>query len=421
MGFGANLLGEFRAGRTLAQEVRSGFGGQPTVAEQTAQSGLARSLLQERIGQGQLSQQEAEFARFTEDSNLRSVFSGAIQASRFTDEASQNQFLEARIAEGQRQGRDMRDTLELRQTPFELRAPILRDTIELGFQAGLGRRPPGKATPAALQRFPGVDPEGREAFFTLDPRTRDLRRLEGVTPIPRATTEQSQTVTLPDGTTVELRTGPAGVARGTQTKLETSILEGTEQVARLDNIIEQLEANPTALDFVSRIESTLTDVQLQARGFLGGVSPERLERRVLRDEVVLPIRNEMLLFRRAITGAAGAAAEMKEIARAGINEEIPFPILINRAKQLRDIIKRTNFYKQKVLEEGLTGSFLDEDSGVVKRHNELWVLDRKARRLADKRFRELTRRNPDAPASAIIAQMIAETLLDENGEVPTVE
>lgn len=415
-GFGQQLLGEFRAGRELGRDIRgiaqTGF----TPQEQIAEATRKRQTFQDQAA-------EVNVARFLEEDNLRSIGITALQLSNIADPRQQDEFVRRKITELERTGgRGVTDLREFLAIPDELRAQTLLGAVQVARDAGALERAPRAATPAALRTFQGLSQTtGEPTTFQFDPRTGETRDI-GIAPIPRQQPpEQTQTVTLPDGTVVEVRTGPTGLGRRAEGQLQTQVIEETERIARIDEIIENLEDNPTALDFVSRLEAGLTDIQLQARGFFGDVSPKRLERRIVRDEIVIPLRNEALLFRRAITGAAGAAKEMAEILAAGLNETTPFPVLLNRARQIRDIISRTSFYKQKVLEEGLGGSFLDPESGVTRRMNELWSRDRKARRLSDKRFRELRRQNEDAPMSAIIAVMVEEGLLDENGEVPTVE
>lgn len=418
-GFGQQLLGEFRAGRELGRDIRgiaqTGFTPQEQIAEVTRK----RQAFQDQAA-------EANVARFLEEDNLRSIGITALQLSNIADPRQQDEFVRRKITELERTGgRGVTDLREFLAIPDELRAQTLLGAVQVARDAGALERAPQAPTPAALKRFTGFRPGTEDpTTFVLDPSAPGGFRDIGVEPLPRQQPpEQTQTVTLPDGTQVQLRTGPseADLSRGAKTGLQREVIEETERIDRIDEIIENLEENPTALDFFSRIEAGLTDVQLQARGLLGDVSPERLERRVVRDEIVIPLRNEALLFRRAITGAAGAAKEMAEILAAGLNETTPFPILLNRARQIRDVLSRTRFYKQKVLDEGLGGSFLDPNSGKIRRMDELWALDRKARRASDKRFRELRRKNKDAPRSAIIAAMVDEGLLDANGEVPTVE
>jgi len=376
MGFGANLLGEFRAGRTLAQEVRSGFGGQPTQAEQLQQSGLARSLLQERIGQGQIEQQQAEIERFTERTNLESVFNGAIQASRFTDEASQNQFLEARIAEGQRQGRDMRDSIDLLRTPFPQRAEILRDTIELGFQQGQGRRPPRApqpSTPAALQRFTGLDEAGNPATFSFDPRTRETVNL-GITPVPKAGTFTQVRDPVTGEITFQTGTGQAPqdptfqVGKKLARDLQKEIITAEIQLSNLDAIGENID--DSFLTFRGATKSFFLNLADKAEIDL---SPEQLK--FVGDRV--SFRNDVKQFfnryRKEITGAAAAEKELKDLQNSIVNIDLGPQAFRSAFVQIREKTERIQKLRQRVLREGVPGGFENPRSPAAARLDELFI------------------------------------------------
>lgn len=110
-GLGEQFLGARKVGR----EVGRVFRGQPTQAEEISQ---------------------AELGRFFDESNLRSVVNGAIQAFAIKDPERRQEFLAKRAQTIKNRGGDPRDTLELARKTFAEQNEILDETLRIGEQVG---------------------------------------------------------------------------------------------------------------------------------------------------------------------------------------------------------------------------------------------------------------------------------------------
>ena len=89
-----------------------------------------------RAQQQQEQMRQAEFDRFTNIQNLRSMAQGAMEAKGITDPVKQDAYLRARISNIKARGGDPRDTIEALQTPFEKRGQIYDNVIHIAERMG---------------------------------------------------------------------------------------------------------------------------------------------------------------------------------------------------------------------------------------------------------------------------------------------
>ena len=89
-----------------------------------------------RAQQQQEQMRQAEFDRFTNIQNLRSMAQGAMEARGITDPVKQDAYLRARISNIKARGGDPRDTIEALQTPFEKRGQIYDNVIHIAERMG---------------------------------------------------------------------------------------------------------------------------------------------------------------------------------------------------------------------------------------------------------------------------------------------
>ena len=119
---GKGLARGMSVGSQLAQNMRN--------AElQRANLGMAERQEQRDIATAQAEAQQAEQLR-----QGQSVIRGAAEALTFTDEASQNSFLDRRAEQIRQNGGDPSDTLMVRQMPFAERAPYLKNIVSRGLE-----------------------------------------------------------------------------------------------------------------------------------------------------------------------------------------------------------------------------------------------------------------------------------------------
>jgi len=161
---GKGLARGMSVGSQLAQNMRN--------AElQRANIGMAERQEQRDIQAAQMKAQQAETMR-----QGQSVIRGAAEALKFTDEGSQNAFLDRRIEQLRQNGYDPSDTLMVRQMPFAERAPYLENIVSRGLEIpelassilGVGG-PDSKLSLADRQNFRGPNGTSVTRIASNDP------------------------------------------------------------------------------------------------------------------------------------------------------------------------------------------------------------------------------------------------------------
>lgn len=109
--FTAGMHEAFTSGRGLARDV-----------SQVAKKGVTEAESLSR----------AEFERFTEESNMKSMINGALQAKAIKDPTRRNEFLQRRIRNGQAEGRDMQDTINLMNMPYKEQDQSIEGLLQIG-------------------------------------------------------------------------------------------------------------------------------------------------------------------------------------------------------------------------------------------------------------------------------------------------
>lgn len=140
-----------------------------------ARGGLIGQRGQEISQQGQ----QAEQDRFLETSNLRSMALGALELRGLKDQFSQDTFLNDRIARIEAEGGDPRDSIEILNTPFEQRAGIIDNVVDIAERAGALQGIPGAGPLAKAQKTSSFlirQPDGSTAIAVgvFDPNTKKL-------------------------------------------------------------------------------------------------------------------------------------------------------------------------------------------------------------------------------------------------------
>ena len=162
---------------------------------------------------------------------------------------------------------------------------------------------------------------------------------------------QSFTVS-PDGT-IEFTTGVLAhptLGKPVVKNLQETIISGEQNLSRLDRIVADYE--PKFLTFAGQIGASVTALKSK---FGANVSKENKEFLKSRRKFTQGVNTFFNAYRKEITGAAAAVAELEGLKKAVLNEDLS-PIEFEAAvEQFREEVLRINRLNRRILREGLTG------------------------------------------------------------------
>lgn len=147
------------------------------------QMGQREQLMPGKLQQQQLQtqQQQAEFERFTDKTNLQSMAKGAYELLQIKDPVQQDVYLQKRLEEIQSRGGDPRDTLEAMQMTPEQREVAANNVMAVAER--MGAIPGVKKASVTKYGQPkaGITEAGKRVYFQTSPMG-DVKIVEGVSP-----------------------------------------------------------------------------------------------------------------------------------------------------------------------------------------------------------------------------------------------
>lgn len=269
-----NIIGRFVG-------LRGQLIGQQRAQQQIAQQPQRDRLLGLQLQGRELSnqQQQAQIARFTEESNLRSMVQGALSFQQVGDDPEQqNLFLNKRINEITRRGGDPSDTLELLQTPAAQRGQVIENVLNIGRQRGIISQ---KTQPRFAAPFAAETTGGESVFLQQDPTTGGLSQVQEFRPTTKTEKGQQQTTLVRNLIAQGLEPGTPAFQAAIQTQLQRPEPAGQQPTTLVRNITAAgfKEGTP---QFQTEIKKQLNKgfnrpTELQRNLRLAGIEPDSSE------------------------------------------------------------------------------------------------------------------------------------------------
>lgn len=161
--------------------------GQSIESQKTARQAREQSAemapINKRIATLQGDRLQADMDRFKEERNMRSMLDAAMQYSQIQDPAAREAFLDRRIALGQSEGRDMRDTIAFKNSPPAEREAQVSALMQYGQAQGLlpQQQASGSQVPSSVKEYEyyqGLTPEQQQEFMSIKRATPAAKLLE---------------------------------------------------------------------------------------------------------------------------------------------------------------------------------------------------------------------------------------------------
>lgn len=389
----ASVLSDFinRRGQLLNQQA---------VQQQISQGPQRNRLLGLQVRGKELAntQQENQQARFTEESNLRSVVNAALQFQQVGNNPdAQNAFLNKRIGEISARGGDPTDTLNLLETAPEERAQVIENVLNIGRQRGIIKQP---SQSRFAQPFAAQTTGGESVFVRSDPATGAVTQVQGFVPVSKSSSLEQQLLNAdidPNSTEgIKLQRqilakkasskgrrisfnpetgetvieegvgvgGAQGITKKTKGNLEKQLVTFERNISDLTRIEEQFK--PEFLTFLGRGQSFLSSIKSKA-----GAGLDKDEKRFLqqRTRFTNNINQFFNRYRKDITGAAASVQELESLKKSMFNEDLSPAEFEASFGEFKSGVLRSRRLVRKLLREGIQGSLKDKKSDVAKQFN----------------------------------------------------